>query len=179
MGQMQLDILPNKYELEARMLNKYGTGVKRANERRTLENFRGRLEKHAFPKRGQGQGDRSDADNAVPRRILIVDDEPVVALGLQEGLEGLPNCEVAVATCSTQALQLFEQQSFDLLITDYKMPDTDGMALATHVRPIIMITAHASDALREQAARVSIQRVLDKPVELAEIRSVTLGALDR
>lgn len=117
------------------------------------------------------------------QHILIVDDEEKIALGLQDGLEMLPNCEVAVATGSEQALKLFQQQPFDLLITDYNMPGANGITLATRVRQsysqtaIIMVTACASGALREQAARISIHRVLQKPVPIAEIRSVASKAL--
>ncbi|MBE9508707.1 MAG: hypothetical protein IMY86_11740 [Chloroflexi bacterium] len=41
------------------------------------------------------------------------------------------------------------------------------------------ITAHDSDALREQATRASVQRILDKPVGFVEIRSAVLEALGR
>lgn len=118
------------------------------------------------------------------RRILIVDDEEYVVLTLQEGLKKLPNCEVVVATSGKQALGLFEQQPFDLLITDYKMPGMDGMMLAARVRQlyprtaIIVITAYPGETLCEQARRVSVQRILDKPVGLVELRSVALEALD-
>lgn len=119
------------------------------------------------------------------RRILVVDDEENVALTLQDSLEKLPNCQVVIATSGEEALSLFERQPFDLLITDYKMPGVDGMALATHVRQlypqtaVVMVTAYSSDELREQAARASIQRILGKPVKLAEVRSAAMEVLDQ
>ena len=119
------------------------------------------------------------------QRILIVDDEEKVALGLRDSLERLPNCEVTVATGSEQALKLFQQQPFDLLITDYNMPGANGITLATRIRQsysqtvIIMITACASDALYEQAARVSIHCILQKPVQITKFRSVALQALGK
>jgi two-component system sensor histidine kinase/response regulator len=122
-------------------------------------------------------------EEVLPRRILIVDDEEYVAAMLREGLEKLPNCEIATATCGELALQLFEEKPFDLLITDYKMPGVDGITLAGRIQQlyphtaIIMLTAYSSDALHVQAADVSIQRVLDKPVKLAEIRRVASEAL--
>ncbi len=122
---------------------------------------------------------------AACRRVLVVDDEENVALTLQDGLEKLPNCDISIATSGDQALLLFEKQPFDLLITDYKMPGTDGMTLATRVRQlypqttIVMITAYSSEELRAQAASASIQHILDKPVKLAEIRSVALEALEQ
>lgn len=122
---------------------------------------------------------------SAPRRILVVDDEENVALTLEAGLERVPNCQVAIATSGEQALQLFEERPFDLLITDYKMPGTDGMTLASRVRElypktvIILVTAYGSEELRQQAARVSIRRILDKPVRLAEVRAVAMEVLEQ
>ena len=117
--------------------------------------------------------------------LAMTVDEETVALGFQDGLEALPNCEIAVATSGEQALELFQQQPFDLLITDYQMPGTNGITLATHVRrsysktAIIMVTAYASDTLCEQAARASIRCILQKPVSIAKIRSTVLEILTR
>jgi len=119
----------------------------------------------------------------VLRRILIVDNEENVALTLQDGLRKLPHCEVVVAVSGQQALKFFEEQPFDLLITDYKMPGMDGMTLAARVRrlcpcvPVVVVTAYRDDALRERATRVPVQQILDKPVGLATLRRVALEAL--
>jgi CheY-like chemotaxis protein len=123
-------------------------------------------------------------EDSAPRRILVVDDEENVALTIQDGLERLPNCEVAVATRGDEALRLFELEPFDLLITDYKMPGTDGIRLAARIRQlyprtaILMITAYSSQLLQQQASKVAIQRILDKPIKLDEIRNFVLEALD-
>ncbi len=118
------------------------------------------------------------------RRILIVDDEEKLVLGLQLGLEMLPNCEVAVATDARQALRLCEQRPFDLLITDYQMPGMNGIALAKHIRrlcpqaAIIMITGCGGEMVQEQTKGTSIQRILGKPVGLVDIRRAVLEALE-
>ncbi len=115
--------------------------------------------------------------------ILIVDDEEFVVLTLQEALQKLPGCEVFVATNGKQALEFLEQRPVNLLITDYRMPDMDGMMLASRVRQkypqtsVVVITAYNSDTLREQAARASVQSILDKPVKISEIRNVASTAL--
>jgi CheY-like chemotaxis protein len=65
------------------------------------------------------------------------------------------------------------------------MPGTDGVTLATRVRQlyprtaIIMITAYNNRTLRKQATRAAVRRILDKPVQLEEIRSVALEALEK
>jgi CheY-like chemotaxis protein len=117
------------------------------------------------------------------RYILVVDDEPNVVSMFQSALKKLVNCVVTTATNGKQALQLFEQQAFDLLITDYVMPDMDGIALAKQVRQtypqtaIIMVTAYANESLRRQAGSISIRRILDKPVETTDVRAAALEAL--
>jgi CheY-like chemotaxis protein len=117
------------------------------------------------------------------RYILVVDDEPNVVSMFQSALKKLVNCEVMTATSGKQALQLFECQAFDLLITDYVMPDMDGIALAKQVRQtypqtaIVMVTAYANESLRRQAGSISIRRILDKPVETTDVRAAALEAL--
>jgi CheY-like chemotaxis protein len=117
------------------------------------------------------------------RRILIVDDDETVAMTFQSILEILPNCEFAIANSGEQALRLFERQPFNLLITDYRMPNTNGIMLAKRVRQLypqtitVVVTAYGNDELREQAARASVWRVLDKPVNFTELHAVVLEAL--
>jgi CheY-like chemotaxis protein len=119
------------------------------------------------------------------QRILVVDDEPNVALFLQAALEYLPDCEVEVATGGDQALRLFEQQPFDLLITDYRMPGMGGVALAAKVRElhpqtvILIITAFADDELYRASPGAGVRRVVHKPVRTGEIRALALQALGR
>ncbi len=123
--------------------------------------------------------------NVNRRRVLIVDEQVNVAWTLQDGLEVLPDCEIAVATDGAEALRLFQARPFDLLITDYMMPGINGVDLAMHIQQryphtaIIMLTTFNSEALRTQAARAFIHRVLAKPVALADIRGAAAEALQQ
>ncbi len=122
---------------------------------------------------------------AGPRRILLVDDEVNQLVILRSGLAKLPNCEVTVATDGWQALSLFAQQVFDLLITDYHMPKMDGLTLATTVRQqypstqIIMLTAFGDEILGEHAEEGLVRLVLEKPIDIRHIRSAVLRVLDQ
>ena len=119
-----------------------------------------------------------------PPRILLVDDEENVILTMKAGLQMLLDCEAATATSGEQALRLLEEKPFDLLITDYKMPGMDGMTLSARVRQsyphtgIVMITAYDDDGLRREAAQVPIQYILDKPVNLPDVRTAVLEVLN-
>ncbi|MCX7681415.1 MAG: response regulator [Anaerolineae bacterium] len=119
------------------------------------------------------------------KRILIVDDEERIALGLRDILKIFPDCEIAVANGGEQALRFFEQCPFNLLITDYQMEDMDGLFLASRVRQlhpqtvIIVLTGHYSDALRERANQVSVHCVLSKPASVVEIRAAVSEILNR
>lgn len=118
------------------------------------------------------------------RRILIVDDEERITFMLRAGLKKLHNCEVVATTSGEEAKHLFNQETFDLLITDYKMPDIDGISLAKYIRQnhahtsIVMITAYGdNEDLREEADQALIEQILDKPVRLQEIRELALEML--
>ncbi len=124
-------------------------------------------------------------DRARPRRqrVLVVDDEPNVTLIIQQALKRLPDCEVVTASNGLAAWQLFQTEPFDLLITDYNMPKMNGITLAQQVRHhsprtiIIMITAYSLPHLPDTAEGAVIQKVLNKPVSIAEIRRLTVEAL--
>src|SRR5262245_50603248 len=92
------------------------------------------------------------ATAALARRILVVDDEPLVCDSVRRMLMSCWH-EVEVVTGGEQALALFEKSRFDLVIIDYLMPGMKGDALALILRkrvatqPIIMISA-SGDILR-------------------------------
>ena len=119
------------------------------------------------------------------QRVLVVDDEENVGLIVQKGLKKLPNCEIKLARSADQALAFCEEAPFDLMITDYMMPGKDGIALASQIRQmypqtvILMLTAHNNEELHQQASQVAVQRILNKPVEIAEIRQAVSQALEQ
>lgn len=104
-------------------------------------------------------------------RILVIDDDrgvvDVVVSCFE--LEG----HVAVgAFGALEGLAAFGSGSFDLVLTDYRMPDLDGLETARRIkalRPsqrVVMVTGHLERGLKEEAALIGIEAVLEKPLPL-------------
>jgi CheY-like chemotaxis protein len=84
-------------------------------------------------------------------RILLVDDNKMGLSARKSVLEEL-GYTITASTCADEALTYFENDNYDLVVTDYKMPRMDGVELITKVRshrpdvPVIMLSGFA-DAL--------------------------------
>ena len=108
-------------------------------------------------------------ESVSPRRVLYVDDDEVMGI-MVEGL--LQRDGHAVTTCA-DAIQALERlragpEDFDVLVTDYNMPGTSGLELASAVRtirpglPIILSSGYLSDELQTRALALGVQAVLNK-----------------
>jgi len=110
------------------------------------------------------------------KRILIVDDEAIVAFFLSEGLKGLGDEYDVHTTASAEgALEQFHGARFDLAVVDYRLPGLSGLDLLERLQEIspetqtIVITAYSSPELENEAARLSASRYLEKPFRLQEL----------
>lgn len=108
-------------------------------------------------------------------RILVAEDNPVNQAIIKEQLEAL-GCSVSLAANGEQALQLWQPQAFDLVLTDVNMPLMNGYELARTLRehdpqlPIIGVTANA---MREEGVRclaVGMNAWIVKPLSLQTLR---------
>lgn len=93
----------------------------------------------------------------MPERILVVDDEPNMLRLLQTILTGKTGYEVVTTNNPLEVGKLLQEESFDLVITDLKMPLVDGMDLIDIIKkidvhlPIIIITAYGTTETAEEA----------------------------
>ncbi len=69
-------------------------------------------------------------------RLLVVDDEAIIADGLYEVMLGVPDLELDVykAYSGHEAIKLFEKTRFDIVLTDIRMPEMDGLQLLEKIR---------------------------------------------
>jgi len=115
-------------------------------------------------------------------RILIVDDEPDMIENCARILRRLGH-ECLTASQSRQGLGLLESERPDLLLTDLKMPDVDGMALLRRAReldatlPVIMITAFATIESAVAAVREGAFDYLPKTFSVDQLRVAVERAL--
>ena len=114
------------------------------------------------------------ADNP-PRRVLIVDDEPMVLSALKLTLK-FCGFDVTTAESGTEALTCMEQGQFDLVITDYSMIGMTGAQLAGHIKTrwpqqrIIMITAYAHCLAATEVQNVDA--MLSKPFATDDLKAI-------
>ena len=89
--------------------------------------------------------------------VLIVDDEKPTREGLRAALED--RYDVYVAEDAATAMELLESEAFDVLITDFRLPNEDGMKLVARAKSLpkspvcILMTAYGSEELAVQAMK--------------------------
>ncbi len=115
-------------------------------------------------------------------RILVVDDETIVLSLVRDALED-ENYLIETSSNSQDALALAQNEPFDLLITDIRMPHMDGIELVRKVREarpdiaIIFMTGYANLSSAKNAIKQGASDYIMKPFELVEIRQAVKNAL--
>jgi len=109
------------------------------------------------------------------RRILVVDDEPFVCDAVKMML-AFDGHVVETAGSAKEALETLDQARFDVVITDFAMPDMKGDELAAKIKardprqPIILITAYAEMLKFSGNPLAGIDFVISKPFLLENLR---------
>jgi two-component system cell cycle response regulator CpdR len=119
-------------------------------------------------------------------RILLVDDEPSVRAPLLRALE-IDGHTVEIAVDGSDALERFtsDEDGFDLVISDIRMPIMDGIALTLVIAakkpgfPIVLMTGYAEQRERARELEGLVEDVLTKPFPLAEFRGAIKAVLER
>ncbi len=110
----------------------------------------------------------------VSGRILLVDDEALIRMGLRAMLHDLGYTVVGEAGNGREAVEKVVALNPDVAIMDIKMPEMDGLEatrriMATHPVPIIVLTAYNQRNLVDEAADIGVLAYLTKPVREADI----------
>ncbi len=117
-------------------------------------------------------------------KVLVIDDEPFHAETVAESLDRV-GYECTVATSGKEGARLIAQDDFDVILTDLKMADLDGLAilrLAKQESPdaeVVMITGHGDVKTAVEAIKQGAANYLTKPVDVAELRAIVDRAAER
>ncbi len=126
-------------------------------------------------------------------RVLVAEDDPVIALGLAERLRMLGHEPIGPAGDGEEAVALAKEDPPDLYLFDIEMPKVDGLAAAARLaddglrRPVVVITGVEDPGLVDRAIATGVSAYLTKPIddrelaaaiELARLRQAEFEALE-
>lgn len=112
-------------------------------------------------------------------KIIVADDMEMIREGIRAMLEQLPSegepADIRTASSGTEAVRLMEQCPADLLITDIRMPDMDGVALMERCRrlwpqtAVIVVSGYDEFKYAQKAIEYGAKAYLLKPIDRAEL----------
>lgn len=117
-------------------------------------------------------------------RLAIAEDDPGTSKFLQESLSDLGHTVVCAAITGTQLLDACRNEKPDLVITDIKMPDMDGLDAARAIwnqfaLPVIIISGFAEEELLKRASAHHVMVFLVKPIKSADLTPAIHVAMRR
>ncbi|HWM95255.1 MAG TPA: response regulator [Thermoanaerobaculia bacterium] len=108
------------------------------------------------------------------KKVLIVDDEPVVLFALSEALaDRRRGVKVATAANGHEAIAILESEKVDLVVTDLRMPEMDGFELLAWLRrghphlPVVVMTAFGAETASRLDGGLEL---LEKPFDIADLK---------
>ena len=113
--------------------------------------------------------------------VLLLDDEPIVGKRLKPALAKI-GCDVEVFEDPRKALARIDQKEFDIVVTDIRMDEVDGLQVLQHVRKasertkVIMITGYAMMAVGREAMEKGAFDFIAKPFKPDDLRKVIAKA---
>jgi response regulator NasT len=117
-------------------------------------------------------------------RVLVAEDDPVIALGLAERLRTLGHEPVGPVYDGEQAVAMAKQSLPDLYLFDIEMPNLDGLAAAVRLadeglrRPVVVVTGVDDPTLVERSIASGVSAYLTKPIDARELEAaITLALL--
>lgn len=119
-------------------------------------------------------------------RVLVVDDSSMARKHISKMLMNAGIETITQVENGLQALQVLSEQGFDLIVTDYNMPEMDGYELVENIRrdpewsyiPILMVTSEESGAKLNAVKQAGVSALLEKPFNASTIRKVFVELLN-
>jgi response regulator NasT len=117
-------------------------------------------------------------------RIIVADDEPLLAEELSAYLRDMGNDVVAVASTGKELVDMSAELQPDLIVTDIKMPDMDGLEAAKEIClttpiPIVVVSAYHDEEYINRATEQCVMSYLVKPIDEASLKTSLALAMRR
>lgn len=111
-----------------------------------------------------------------PRRVLIVEDETLVGMGLKKDLERLGHTVVSQASTADEARREFRDKQPDVVLMDIRLDSADGIELAAELLkerrvPMIILSAYSEQQLIERAGAAGVFGYLIKPASVESLHA--------
>jgi DNA-binding NtrC family response regulator len=125
------------------------------------------------------------ADGTAPKQVMIVDDEPDMLSMLRLIVEKKCACRVISASSGLVALKQLSQCRPDVILSDIKMPDLDGLELLKHIRQhdrtisVVIMTGYGTIDMAVRALKDGAYDFLQKPFDKDHIVKVIRNGLER
>lgn len=118
--------------------------------------------------------------------VLLVDDSQTARNHVKRVLQSLGVKNIQTANNGLEAVQILSDTEFDLIVTDFNMPEMDGQQLTEFVRndmgnayvPILMVTSESDEARLGHVQQAGVSAICDKPFEPQSIREILYRVLD-
>jgi YesN/AraC family two-component response regulator len=113
----------------------------------------------------------------MPKRILLVDDEELVRVTLKEFLTIL-GLEVVEASSGSEGIEKAQQVEFQILITDYKMPDMTGIEMMREILKfkrdfkIVILSGFVAEITNKMLEGIEVSAILQKPADLGVLERI-------
>jgi YesN/AraC family two-component response regulator len=120
------------------------------------------------------------------KKVLIVDDEETLTWSMAKSLsKDKDKYEVIIANNGKEALTLLRNNKIDLVISDIRMPDINGLDLLVKIKKdypdtkVIIMTAYGSSDVQKEANRRGSLYYVEKPFEISDIRKIIIDLIGK
>jgi len=116
-----------------------------------------------------------------PLEVLLLDDEPIVGRRLKPALDKI-GCHVEIFESPIEAVARIDQKEFDIVVTDIRMEEMNGLQVFEHVKKkwprtkVIIITGYAKMDLAREAMEKGIFDFIAKPFRPDDLRQIIARA---
>ncbi|BDX03074.1 response regulator [Marinomonas pontica] len=119
-------------------------------------------------------------------RVLVTDDSRMARKHVSKTLNTMGIEDIQFAENGKEAISLLNQMEFDLIVTDYNMPEMDGKELTEAVRldpaiahiPILMVSSNSEDSQLANIAQEGVDAICGKPFEPSVVRKLLAKILN-